>query len=157
MCGSPSFFLFGISPSPFFLFVSLSLSLSLSLSGTGEMQTLQRLVFPLVFLPRGHTRAPLPVPRRRLLHQGIAPAPVFFPSVGFLVVFFKERQIRPNRTPHTSPLHVFFGLFVFPLLLPPVLAVRPFSSCIFLGCVFWPCAFSGFSRNIVGLEFARLL
>ena len=104
-----------------------------SLSGAGEMQALQRFVSPLVFLPRGHKRAPLPVPRRRLLHQGNAPAP-FFLSVEFLVVFFEERQIRPNRTPHTSPCTCFLVCSCFLLLLRRFVATARFgrASLLFL-------------------------
>ena len=50
MFGSPSFFVvWDFRHRCFFFF---------SLSGAGEMQALQRFVFPLVFLPRGHKHAP---------------------------------------------------------------------------------------------------
>ena len=85
--GSLSLFLFGVFAATFFsfFFFFLSLSLSLSLSGAGETQTPSWFGFPLVTLLRAHGLRPLP-----LIHQGPAPAPVFFvsPSFAWVVVGF---------------------------------------------------------------------
>ena len=134
MFGSPSFFLFGIFAVAVVFFCFFLFSLSLSLSGAGEMQTLQRFVFPLVFLPRGHKRAPLPVPRRRLLHQGIAPAPVFFCPWGFWLCFFKRD--RSGLTGHHTlpPCTCFLVCSCFLLLLRRFVATARFgrASLLFL-------------------------
>ena len=68
-----------------------SLSLSLSLSGAGETQTPSGFGFPLVTLLRAHGLRPRPVLPLPLIHQGPAPAPVFFfvsPTFAWVVVGF---------------------------------------------------------------------
>ena len=165
----PSFFLFGIFAVAVFVFlfffcflsfslslsVSLSLSLSLSLRRWGNANPSAVCVSPCVSsswpqtCSAARTSSPPPASRN-------CSSTYFFCLWGFWLCFLKRD--RSGLTGHHTlrPCTCFFVRVSFcccaALLLPPVLAVRPFSSCVFSGCVFWPCAFPGFSRNIVGLS-----